>query len=47
MPSEAVSAEIQSKMMNDSILSGIKVMEKYYDNVEVSISDSEDETERR
>nr|CAH7769666.1 unnamed protein product [Callosobruchus chinensis] len=47
MVEEKVSSEEEKeKMMLDAIADGLKVMEEYYDKVEVDVSDSEEETEK-
>ncbi|VEN44424.1 unnamed protein product [Callosobruchus maculatus] len=47
MVEEKVSSEEEKeKMMVDAISEGLKVMEEYYDKVEVDVSDSEEETEK-
>lgn len=39
MPSE----EEKERLLKESVLEGLRVMDKYFEKIEVSISDSEDE----
>lgn len=40
---KALTEEEKEKLMKESVLEGLRVMDKYFEKIEVSISDSEDE----